>query len=115
MDIELVAEAAALITGCPAQDVYTQLQSGRDFGWLTQDEHDVLRTTYKLTWRLQSAARLLTGDKLDPAAIGTDGRAFLMRSTETDSIEALSIQIAQASAAAADVLDRVLARPTGAS
>ncbi|MBU2936246.1 MULTISPECIES: glutamine-synthetase adenylyltransferase [Pacificibacter] len=115
MDIELVAEAAALITGCPAQDVYTQLQSGRDFGWLTQDEHDVLRTTYKLTWRLQSAARLLTGDKLDPAAIGTDGRAFLMRSTETDSIEALSIQIAQASAAAADVLDRVLARPAVSS
>jgi glutamate-ammonia-ligase adenylyltransferase len=111
MDIELVAEAAALIAGSSSQDVYDQLQSGLERGWLTQPEHDVLRTTYQLTWRLQSAARLLTGDRLDPATIGTDGRAFLMRSTKTDNVDALSIQIAQACAEAADVLDRVLARP----
>lgn len=110
MDIELVAEAAALIFGCPSQDVYAQLQSGGAAGWLTQQEHDILSTTYQLTWRLQSAARLLTGDRLDPSSIGTDGRAFLMRSTQTETVQALSDQIAQACAEAADVLDRVLAR-----
>lgn len=112
MDIELVAEAAALIAGCPSQDVYTQLQSGRGLGWFTQHEHDVLRSTYQLTWRLQSAARLLTGDRLDPTTIGTDGRAFLMQSTQSDNIESLSIQIEQACGEAADVLETVLARPT---
>jgi glutamate-ammonia-ligase adenylyltransferase len=111
MDIELLAEAAALIAGCPAQDVYDQLQSGLTLGWLTAQEHDILRTTYRLTWRLQSAARLLTGDRLDPTAIGTDGRHFLMRSTETNSVEALSDQISKACAEAADVLERVLNRP----
>ena len=111
MDIELLAEAAALIAGCASQCVYDQLHSGLTLGWLTKQEHDTLCKTYRLTWRLQSAARLLTGDRLDPSVIGTDGRAFLLRSTQTDSIEALSGQIAQACSEAESVLDRVLARP----
>ena len=111
MDIELLAEAAALITKAPTQDVYEQLRAGVTAGWITDTEHEVLSETYRLTWRLQSAARLLTGERLDPDAIGFDGRAFLLRSTEVDSIEALEADIATACHEAAQVLDAVLARP----
>jgi glutamate-ammonia-ligase adenylyltransferase len=110
MDIELVAEAAALITGCPSQDVYAQLQAGVVAGWLTSRDQEILSQTYRLTWRLQSAARLLTGDRLDPSGIGADGRAFLLRSTQADTIDALSTQISEASAEAAKVLSRALER-----
>ncbi len=111
MDIELLAEAGALINGCPAQDVYEQLKSSEASGWLSTEEYQILSETYRLTWRLQSAARLLTGDKLDPDAIGMDGRAFLMRSTQTDSIEALVSQIADACLAADQVITAALDRP----
>jgi glutamate-ammonia-ligase adenylyltransferase len=111
MDIELLAEAAALITSSPTQDIYAQLACGVRAGWITPDEHDILRTTYRLTWRLQSAARLLTGGVLDPAVIGTDGRDFLLRSTKADSIDVLADQISDACDAAADVLSQVLNRP----
>jgi glutamate-ammonia-ligase adenylyltransferase len=111
MDIELLAEAGALINGCPAQDVYEQLKSSEASGWLSTEEYQILSETYRLTWRLQSAARLLTGDKLDPDAIGMDGRAFLMRSTQTDSIEALASQIADACLAADQVITAALDRP----
>ncbi|SEK40930.1 [protein-PII] uridylyltransferase family protein [Pacificibacter marinus] len=110
MDIELLAEAAALITSSPTQDIYAQLECGVRAGWITPDEHDILRTTYRLTWRLQSAARLLTGGVLDPAVIGTDGRDFLLRSTKAESIDVLADQISDACDAAADVLSRVLNR-----
>lgn len=110
MDIELVAEAAALISGCPSQDVYAQLQSGVAVGWLTQHDQEILSKTYRLTWRLQSAARLLTGDRLDPSDIGTDGRAFLLRSTQANTIEALSAQISEACAQADHVLGQALQR-----
>jgi glutamate-ammonia-ligase adenylyltransferase len=111
MDIELLAEAAALITSTPAQDVYAQLKSGVSAGWIQPDECDILRSTYQLTWRLQSAARLLTGGVLDPLVIGTDGRNFLLRSTESASIEVLCDEISVACEAAATVLSRVLNRP----
>lgn len=61
-------------------------------------------------WRLQSAARLLTGGTLDVAALGAGGRGFLLRSNEEESIEALSAAIEQSAAAAGDVIDRVLER-----
>jgi len=111
MDIELSAEAAALIAGAGCQDVYAQLRAGLDCGWLTEAEHALLCETYRLMWRLQSAARLLTGEKLDPEAVGEGGRAFLLRSNGAVSMAALSEEVAVRARAAALTLDQVLARP----
>lgn len=110
MDIELLAEAAALSAGAPYQDVYAQLAAGREAGWLTLAEEEALAETYRLMWRLQSAARLLSGDKLDPAAVGEGGRAFLLRSNGAVSMEALCEELQSRSAEAAAVIDAVLAR-----
>jgi len=111
MDIELLAEAAALLAGSAAQDIYAQLGSGGESGWLTRDEQMLLTETYRLMWRLQSAARLLTGEKLDPQAVGAGGRAFLLRSNGAVSMEALSEELRQRAESAAQVIATVLERP----
>ena len=111
MDIELLAESAALLAGSAAQDIYAQLGSGGESGWLTRDEQMLLTETYRLMWRLQSAARLLTGEKLDPQAVGAGGRAFLLRSNGAVSMEALSEELRQRAESAAQVIATVLERP----
>lgn len=111
MDIELLAETAALLAGSAEQDIYTQLGAGRAADWLTGDEYALLVETYRLMWRLQSAARLLTGEALDPEAVGAGGRGFLMRSNGAVSMEALSEELKSRSAASAAAITSVLARP----
>ncbi|AJE47657.1 glutamine-synthetase adenylyltransferase [Celeribacter indicus] len=111
MDIELVAEAAALLTGASCSDLYDQLEAGRTGGWLRAEEAERLAQSYRLMWRLQSAARLLSGETLDPAAAGTGGRDFLLRSSGAASLEALSEELELRAREAAAVIDAVLARP----
>ncbi|WP_417249060.1 bifunctional [glutamine synthetase] adenylyltransferase/[glutamine synthetase]-adenylyl-L-tyrosine phosphorylase [Celeribacter sp.] len=110
MDIELVAEAGALIAGSACQNVYDQLAAGADCGWLSQEECAHLTEAYRLMWRLQSAARLLSGDALDVDAVGAGGRAFLLRSNEIESIAALDETLTTSATAAAEICDRVLDR-----
>lgn len=112
MDIELVAETAALIAGSAERDIYAQLGAGRACGWFSSEVYALLVDTYRLMWRLQSAARLLTGEKLDPEAIGGGGRAFVLRSNdEAVSMEALAEELTTRADAAAQAISEVLERP----
>lgn len=115
MDIELIAEAGALLAGSAHQDIYAQIEAGVSVGWMTPDEGALLTQTYRLMWRLQSAARLLSGEKLDPDAVGAGGRAFLLKSNGEISLDRLQMVVAErAAAAAATVIDGLLERsPTG--
>ncbi|SFI89681.1 glutamine-synthetase adenylyltransferase [Celeribacter neptunius] len=115
MDIELVAEAAALTAGSSEQDIYAQLGAGRASGWFTEAEYARLVETYRLMWRLQSAARLLSGQKLDPGAIGSGGQAFLLRSNASVSLSALSEELRTSAEAAAEILTHLLERPVPAA
>lgn len=110
MDIELVAETAALLSGTPAQNIYAQLDAGADLGWLTHSEAVALSAAYRMTWQLQSAARLLTGGMLDPDAVGEGGRAFLCRSNAVETMDDLAREVATTCEAAAQMLDAILAR-----
>ncbi|WP_417257525.1 glutamine-synthetase adenylyltransferase [Celeribacter sp.] len=110
MDIELVAEAAALLSGAPDQNIYAQLKAGAAYGWLTEDEASALCEAYRMTWRLQSAARLLTGETLDMEAVGEGGRAFLCRSNGVETVEELAGAIDVTTRAAAVMLDAILER-----
>lgn len=114
MDIELIAEAGALLAGSAHQDIYAQIEAGVSVGWMTPDEGALLTQTYRLMWRLQSAARLLSGEKLDPDAVGAGGRAFLLKSNGEISLDRLQMVVAERAAAAATVIDGLLERsPTG--
>ncbi len=110
-DVELLAQTAALLAGAPDNDVEGQLAAGAACGWLSDDEVETARQSYRLCWQLQSAARLLTGETLDPATIGEGGRAFVLRETGTASMEALEAALAERAAAAEKVVTEALGRP----
>ena len=95
MDIELLAQTLALTSGSPARQVERQIAAGANAGKLSQSDQTIVLTAYRLCWRLQAAARLLSDKPLDPAALGIGGQAFLLRETGYETAEALSADLAE--------------------
>jgi len=112
-DIELLAQAAALMAGDTSRKVPEQLAAGAAMGWLTEAEIAVLAVAYALMWRLQSAARLLSGEVLDLDVIGQGGTTFLLRETNMASVQALASELEAVSSSAGDVIERALGRMPG--
>ena len=65
MDVELLAQMMALITGSAARGVERQLAAGGKGGILSDSEQTVLVDAYRLLWRLQAGTRLITDRTLD--------------------------------------------------
>ncbi|NPD15855.1 glutamine-synthetase adenylyltransferase [Xinfangfangia sp. D13-10-4-6] len=87
MDIELVAEMAALITANPARPVERQLAGAKEV--LSKSDQEELAKCWRFLWSLHCAARLLSDGPPDPAALGEGGRAFLLRETGESDTETL--------------------------
>ncbi len=113
-DAELLAQTSALLSGAPDNDVDGQLAAGAARGWLTDAQVAIVRDSYRLCWQLQSAARLLTGDTLDPDAIGEGGRAFVLRETGMADMATLEAALAERAAAADRVVTGALGSPISA-
>jgi glutamate-ammonia-ligase adenylyltransferase len=99
-DIELFAEAAALLAGAPRRGVAAQLRAAPRAGLAEGDAAEALAAGYRLLWAVQAATRLMTDRALDLDEIGEGGRAFLLRETGVDGIEALAARLGAARAAA---------------
>lgn len=110
MDIELIAQAAALLAAEPSQNVLDQLAAGGRLGWFTGDEVTLLIRAYRLFWSLRSAARLLSGDDIDPDRIGQRGMAYLLRATGARDEADLAAALSQTADAADAVITALLAR-----
>ncbi len=104
-DIELLAQAAALISGRGPRDVGRALRLA---DWLSARDRAVLAAAHRLFWRLQIGARLVSASALDPDALGQGGCAFLCRLTGMAEIDALASEMAGQSAAAAAIIDRIV-------
>ncbi|NUB43024.1 glutamine-synthetase adenylyltransferase [Fertoebacter nigrum] len=104
MDIELMAQTAALRLGDPARRVEAQIEAGRRGGFLSQTAATDLLAAYRLCWRLQAGTRLLTGGVLDPATLGLGGCAFVLRETGEASTAALGARLETLTARAAAVI-----------
>jgi len=107
-DAELIAQTAALRAGSPAQTVSDQIAAGVASGWFDAADAAALEAALGLFWRLQASARLLTGGRLDPEELGEGGRRFILRETDHDTINALSKAMDEISAAAEQVVNRLL-------
>ena len=105
-DIELLAQTACLRAGCGETDLEAQLQAG--IGWLSAAESAALAQGYALFWRLQAAARLLTGGALDPAELGEGGVRFILRETGMENTDALAAAMAETAATASAIIARLL-------
>ncbi|WP_425050021.1 glutamine-synthetase adenylyltransferase [Psychromarinibacter sp. S121] len=109
-DIDLLAQTAALLAGSAAQTTPDQLAAGGAIGWLTTGEVETLTRAHGLFWRVQAASRLLTGAQLKVEELGEGAQGFLLRQAETESVEALSAELAECAEAADRIIGAALTR-----
>ena len=109
-DIELFAQAGALLSGSAARDVMSGLAGAVTCGWLTEQGEQTLRTAYALFWEVQAAARLLSGSTLDDETLGVGGAAFLLRATGFASIDALRAALSESYQSSAEIIETAIDR-----
>ncbi|MEM6588714.1 MAG: bifunctional [glutamine synthetase] adenylyltransferase/[glutamine synthetase]-adenylyl-L-tyrosine phosphorylase [Pseudomonadota bacterium] len=107
-DIELMAQAGALIAAEHAGDVRSGLIAGRRAGVFDTQDVDALQQTYTLCWIITQVARLLGETALEPERLGQGGCAMLLRETGHDSLEALQTGLDAQALATAQIIDRIL-------
>ena len=107
-DIELLAQAGALIAGRSARRIPEGIAAAEAAGIIAPEGADTLRDAYDLCWRLQCAGRLLSSGPLDSDALGQAGADFLARSLGRDTLPDAEARMAQTYEAAARVIDAAL-------
>ncbi len=80
-DIELAAAALALCAGDWHRDVPGQVAAGVRAGLIAPDRAARMTAAYDRMMRMRTVARLLNGDRIDPATLGGGGTALLARET----------------------------------
>jgi glutamate-ammonia-ligase adenylyltransferase len=111
-DIELMAQAGTLLAGNPERSVAEGIAAGVANGWLGDADGAALLRAYRICWQVQLTTKLLTDRPLDTDHIGIGGCAMLLRETAQSDLGALQSELADASAAAARVIDKALAGVT---
>lgn len=107
-DIELLAQAGALIAGHAARHIPSGLQALQKVGLITPDEVHTLTQAYTRCWALQCAGRLLSAKPISNDTLGQAGAAFLARALGQDDLDQLETQMNQTYLSAAAIIDRVL-------
>ena len=104
MDIELLAQTLALQAAVPARQVERQIALGAKRPNMSQADQAALLDAYRLCWRLQCAARLLSDRTAEPDSLGEGGRAFVLRECGAPAAEALTERLKEAAALAERVI-----------
>ena len=81
-DVELLAQAAALLAGARRSRQAGRRRWRRPRGWRLR-RRDALAAAYRLCWALQVGARLVTEEALDPGTLGR-GRLRLPAAADAD-------------------------------
>ncbi|MBZ0129893.1 MAG: glutamine-synthetase adenylyltransferase [Rhodobacteraceae bacterium] len=110
LDIELLAQAAALLTGSPERAVAAQLDGGIRLGWYDEAGAAMLRDAYARLSRMQQIGRLMVEGRLDPAEIGRGGCKLLLAETGAASLAELETELAGAQVQVAGMIDAILGR-----
>ena len=110
LDIELLAQAGALLSGTVERDVASGLRGGVSCGWLTDAECAQLLDCYELQWSVQMAAKLISGKAISSERIGEGGQFFLCRGTGFDTTEGLQNALEASYDTAANLITGALER-----
>ncbi|WP_373356672.1 glutamine-synthetase adenylyltransferase [Pseudoroseicyclus sp. CXY001] len=113
LDVELAAQMLGLMAGSPERLPAAQIAAGLNAGVIEPGEAEVLVAAQRLFWRLQATGRLLTGGRLEPEALGEGGRRMLLREAAEDDMQGLEAAVTARASAAAEVIDRLIARHGG--
>jgi len=108
MDIELIAETAALLAGDGSRRVEAQLEAGVRVGWIGAAEMQRLGDCYALCWQVHMASRLL--GLVDLSSAGVGAARFVLRTTGTSAIAALEAAVAGQCDAADKIVTALLQR-----
>ena len=112
-DIELFAQAGALLGGALARDIPAGLAAARQAGLIDGAGEAVLIRAYEPLWALQSATRLLSSRALKLDTLRVASRQFLIHSVgvapENDKGHALETQLIQTYADADAIITAALA------
>ncbi|NOX39958.1 MAG: glutamine-synthetase adenylyltransferase [Alphaproteobacteria bacterium] len=108
LDIEMLAQAAALLTGCCDQDVLAQLARAQRLGWLNADEQTSLAGNYTRLRRVQQLRRLVGAKAFAAEAMGRGVRDLLLAETDENSIKALETRLETGRETSAALIDRTL-------
>ncbi|OSP55243.1 glutamine-synthetase adenylyltransferase [Pseudoruegeria sp. SK021] len=109
-DVELFAQAMALLAGSPCRTVEDQL--ALDCEGVSAEDRAALLSAHQIFSAIKLSARLLTDQPLNPDALGQGGRDVLLHETGQDSLAALEAMLTERTEAAAAVINRVLAPPS---
>ncbi|WP_170774542.1 glutamine-synthetase adenylyltransferase [Ruegeria lacuscaerulensis] len=112
MDIELMAETGALLSGLPQRDVHTGMDGAVAAGLLNVAQAQTLKDCYDLCWSVQCAARLLSGKVIEADKIGEGGTAFLCRATGFEKVDQLQAALQDSYDTAAGIIGRVISEDT---
>ncbi len=110
-DVELVAQAAALLSHDTARAPAAQIAQGVALGWFSDAQGQAMADSHDLMWRLQAVSKLLSEGPLDLDALGKGGQDLLLRETGAESEAALVKELETRARAAARAIDEVLASP----
>jgi glutamate-ammonia-ligase adenylyltransferase len=108
-EIELVAQAGALMAAEPGRNVAAGLKACVAIGWLDDADRAALAEAYGLCWCVLQAARLLTDKPLDPDNLGEGATAFLLRETKAETLDEVQARLVEVTGAAAEIIDAALA------
>ena len=117
-DVELMAQAGALLAGAAAHHIPDGIAAAEDMGVIDARAATDLRTTYDTCWSLQCASRLLSAETIQREGLGQAGAAFLVRAltgkSETgaqaqDSLDRLAVRLEEAYARADAAITATLA------
>ena len=112
-DIEMVAQAAALLSPETPRGTEAQIAAGVAIGWFSAAQAEALRASYDLMWRLQASAKLLTDKPLDLDETGPGGLDLLLRETEMETGEALAGAVVELGRAAEAAIEEALQAAPG--
>ncbi len=120
-DLELFAQAGALIGGITARDIPAGLAAARAAGLIDAAEEATLARSYAALWALQSATRLLSSKPVHREDLGTASCGFLLRAlgrvadepAENDKGGEVEAQLVQTYGAADAIITRALAAQAG--
>ncbi len=108
-DIELVAQAGALMGAVPGRSVAEGLEAAVASGWLSDADRAALEASYTLCWQVQAVSKLLSDKPLRPDALGGGGAAMLMRETGMDRLDDLGARLAELAGRAETVIEAAIA------
>ena len=89
LDIELLAQAGALITNCMERDIGSQLLASSTNGLMTREEYEELSSHYSLLRQIMQVARLTVEGDFSPDTTGKGVIEILLQQTGMNSLETL--------------------------